>query len=398
MDERMFTASVELDRKVLKEFGYCAGPWFVRGLLLAAIPLIVFFLVMSPAHYRMLFSASFIVIFLLAEFLNYRSYNRNLDQNGGKPIFNSIVITGSGIRITNPMKEKAEDLPYSRIIGAWRSRNLLYLLLGKKEGRLIDLRMVSGGTPEELMDFIREHCPHWKQQRIPKRLNRGIQQGILVALTIVGVLTSTGGPGIHAPKDMGAREAAQVLSELGISGISEETILEVEAYQEEYGYYNPIPDLLCYAGFGEHDPETWEWTPAENGVYTFDMESWEVSMMYTDFLTGVAAMSGGELEFTDIVEEDSNVNWEEGTGTKTVSFTFRGERYSLEAQMLYDWFDTAFLDEFARIVNGSGEEKKLWYLTDFQLVNVFYQDDDWARQFRKQTGYSLANAIIFPEY
>jgi len=128
------------------------------------------------------------------------------------------------------------------------------------------------------------------------------------------------------------------------------------------------------------------------------MEAWEVSMMYTDFLTGVAAMSGGELEFTDIVEEDSNVNWEEGTGTKTVSFTFRGERYSLEAEMFYDWFDTGFLDEFARIVNGSGEEKKLWYLTDYQLVNVFYQDDDWARQFRKQTGYSLANAIIFPEY
>ena len=395
MKEKLFTASLELDKSVKREFSGCAKSGFLMGLCL---PVLLAAFVLCSREYRLLLCAFILVTWLLCTFLNYRNNNRELDRNGGKPIFNSIVITDAGVRIRNPLKEHEEQISFSQILGAWRSENLLYLALGKKNGRLIDLRMVGGGTPEELMDFIRDNCPHWKQKQIPRRFNTEIFGKILIVLAVVGLLISTPGTYGIFPKVTSVRDGVQTLSELGITGISEEVILELEEFQAEHvtdGTYNPISDLLYFAGCGEVNLETWEWTPAESGVYTFDLEAWEISMMYTNFLTGVSAMSRGELEFTDIVEEDTIVDWEAGTGTKTVSFTFRGARYTLQAEMLYDWYDVEFLNEFSRIVSNSGEKDILYLYEGYQMVHVFYGDSDWARQFRNMTGYSLSTEITY---
>ena len=70
-------------------------------------------------------------------------------------------------------------------------------------------------------------------------------------------------------------------------------------------------------------------------------------------------------------------------------------QYTLQAEMLYDWYDVEFLNEFSRIVSHSGEKDILYLYEGYQMVHVFYGDSDWARQFRNMTGYSLSTEITY---
>ena len=73
-------------------------------------------------------------------------------------------------------------------------------------------------------------------------------------------------------------------------------------------------DLLTVLGDGEYDFENMTWTPDENGVYAFDAEVFNVDKVYTDFLTGISSLDKEELDFKNIQEDTSQMNWEEGTG------------------------------------------------------------------------------------
>lgn len=79
---------------------------------------------------------------------------------------------------------------------------------------------------------------------------------------------------------------------------------------------NKAAMLLTVLGQGNYDYENMTWTPYENGVYTFDVEFFNVEKMYTDFLTGVSSLDKEELNFKNIQEDTSQVNWEEGTGKR----------------------------------------------------------------------------------
>lgn len=396
-----FTASIELNRKNWNEFCYTNGSALQRVCFYAGtvgVPLCFLLLRWLMPEFGTLYCWVLLGITLFSHWRAFRAWQRVTDANNGKPLFNKISFRETEIHVVNPDSEREKCHAYGDFQGAWRSRHLLYLALDKKQGLCVDMRTVAGGTPDELVAFLLERCPHWKKRKVPRHFDRRKPAILLASLAVIGILTETGGSFDQSGRSMELREAVDVLDTLEITGITEDTIQELEAFQEDYGLtgsYSPFPDLLWYAGCGEYDPQTWEWTPARNGVYTFDMEAWEVSMMYTNFLKGVSAMSGGALEFTDIVEDDSQVDWESGSGTKTVSFTFRGERYQLEAELIFDWYDVDFLNEISRIVNNSGEEKRLLYLCDGQMVSVFYRDDAWARQFRKLTGFSLDDQIAY---
>lgn len=56
--------------------------------------------------------------------------------------------------------------------------------------------------------------------------------------------------------------------------------------------------------------------------FCFDMECMDLDTMYTTFVNSVAEIAGDDLVFTDISEDTSKVDYESGTGTQTISFTW----------------------------------------------------------------------------
>ena len=110
--------------------------------------------------------------------------------------------------------------------------------------------------------------------------------------------------------------------------------------------------------------------------------------MYTNFLKGIEALGSEEISFTDIEEDDSNVDWDSGTGTIEVRFKYNGVPYALKATAMGDWFDTNFIGALNGVIGNNG--KCLYYTGDgYQECIVFYRDNNWAKLFESKTGHKL---------
>ncbi len=189
-------------------------------------------------------------------------------------------------------------------------------------------------------------------------------------------------------------EIAEKLKNFGITGITDELIQNLES---DYAQLPPdvefdkTANLLTAVGAGTFNAATGTWTPATNGVYCFDIEIYNLTTMYTDFLLGVSSLDKEELDFQNITEDTSQVNWEEGTGKRTVSFTWNGKSYSLEAEMHNDWFDAGVANELGKIIKENSKDKQLFFADDgYQECIVFYRDKEWADNFQKETGLVLS--------
>ena len=145
-------------------------------------------------------------------------------------------------------------------------------------------------------------------------------------------------------------------------------------------------DLLCYEGMGHYDDYTWEWTPSTSGVYWFDAELFYPDTMYTDFLTGVAAMHE-DLDFENIREDYSDVDWYEGSGTVLISFDWNGQHYVMEAEYNGDWFNSDVLYELMEIVQSDGCDGELAYTHDGgQGFLLFYGERSVISKLAYKTG------------
>ena len=200
------------------------------------------------------------------------------------------------------------------------------------------------------------------------------------------------------PDASSLREIAGVMEEMGITGITEELLPEID---KVYAGIDPeviFPDratlLLSWLGAGEYDPDTREWTPPDTGVYSFDTEVVDEGAMYTDFLRGVSAASRGALEFTEITEDLSGIDPETGTGRRTVSFVWNGQTYTFRPRQMGDWFDTDFANDVNELLLTHGCAEHLYFTTDgYQTVIVLYGTRQWAEEFSRRTGCELSQTL-----
>ena len=192
-------------------------------------------------------------------------------------------------------------------------------------------------------------------------------------------------------------EIARDLQDLGIGGITDELVQSLEeqsAQLPEGAIFSKTANLLSVVGMGTFGPELSSWTPARNGVYSFDMEVYDEGKIYTYFLEGVAALGEGELEFTNITEDLSRMDREAGTGPRSVSFDWNGTRYTMEMTAQQDWFDVAAARQLSKIVQEAGGDKQLYFVGDgYQSCMVFYRDAAWAREFQQKTGLPLSTLL-----
>lgn len=395
--ERNFISDVTFDLETIRELDAHMAPawrrWLFRGLAVFLMICVGWGMFAYPESLKF-YAGLFFIAYALSYFSNKDGgahYRKLLEENGGHPRRNMISITDRGIHYWNPETHNTADAAFSEVKAITRTRHFLVLGLADGSHRLIDHSNVTGGTAEELEAFLLERCG---VERVRVRRDDSVIRRVLLWVMAIGFFWSFFGVynGVAPePKVMTYHEAAEVLKDLGIDAPEAEILDELE----EYGASQwAVTDLLYYAGAGEYDYETWEWTPAQSGVYTFDAEVFNVAAMYTDFLHGVAAMSGGALEFTDITEDNSMIDPEAGTGFKTVTFTYDGRQHTLRPEVMSDWFDAQFANDIAGIIGKTGDGRRLYFLYDgYQMVSVFYCDARWAKEFAKATGYTLTTSF-----
>ncbi|HJD18819.1 MAG TPA: hypothetical protein IAA01_11255 [Candidatus Fournierella excrementavium] len=219
---------------------------------------------------------------------------------------------------------------------------------------------------------------------------------LLLPFCFGGCGVESGSPaGAKTPKTFAA--FAEVFNRYGIQGASPQLTEDLEQS------FSDLPPevllskgaaLLTALGEGGYDADAKAWAPSQNGVYAFDMKVSDVGGMYARFLAGVSALAPDELAFENIREDTSKVDWENGTGKRTVTFEWQGEEFTLEAEMQSDWFDLRAANQLNKIIRRHTSGKQLFFTGDgYQECIVFYRDKEWADAFEAETGLELVESF-----
>lgn len=186
--------------------------------------------------------------------------------------------------------------------------------------------------------------------------------------------------GLHLP--------AELVEELDAQETDSEYQEIFDAYCESdpgFGYRM----LLSWWGYGEYD-DNWNWVPTSDQVYAFDCEVFNMSAMYTEFMNGVIAISGGEFAITDIEEDTSQVDYDKNEGKQILSFKYNGKPYTFEAEFYGDWLDCDVVGFMNDVFAAEGNPKRLLATDDGgQGCILFYNTPEWGKELEELTGMEL---------
>lgn len=348
-------------------------------------------------------------------FMNHRNkdggliYKQILHSNDDSIPHQIITLTETAIRSRNPRTEKEIEDSLENIRYIMESENLLVLVTDLKMCHILDKRFITGGSREELIAHLRQHCPKLKKKIKTGRFGHLVGK-LLYAVAVIGLILGscvlfrvsdriTG----KLSNNMTYAEMAAELEALGIA-ITQQTIQELETFDAEYeaefgsAYYadfsqdSKVYDLLYWEGSGIYDEEIWDWTPSQSGVYWFDMEVYNLASIYSDFFRGLSAMNP-ELSFANVSEDYTTVDLTEGTGEILVTFEYQGQHYELAATYDYDWFDLNMIKEVGSILASDAPEARLWfYYDDGQGILLYYGTDDQVSRLQQKTGLKFIRA------
>lgn len=153
-------------------------------------------------------------------------------------------------------------------------------------------------------------------------------------------------------------------------------------YAEKLSVGDAVRDLLVYIGAGDHDYDTFEWTPKSDRFYAFDAEVFDVGRMYTLFLAGIQAIVPDAV-ITDVAEDLSGMTEEvvfDGLylkdGTRSVSFCVNSHSYQITLDSLCDWFNEDMLSFIRDVLKKENCSRTLYVMPCGwdQTVLLFYGD------------------------
>lgn len=316
MNDKEFQSLVTWDLDTYKEFSKGAISIMRHRMIIEVIGifyLIAFMLAMGVMRMDMdFFSVAiiFLIVWGVVKFVTRKGdlqYKRMLSNNNGQPPRNQIIISGEGIQTQNLDNGNATNFEFQRILSIMETKNLLILMMEYRQGLVIDKRTLTGGTSEELAACLLSICTNLKKRKINSGRGSKIRKRIFLLLFVIDcafALTlkitddrETPDNNYEEMYDLSSgkmntlpyKEIAGVYEALGIEGISEEQIVQLEhewkqMSEEEREYLDKDAMLLTEIGCGTYDETTWAWIPSSADVYAFDMEFLNIESMYTELM------------------------------------------------------------------------------------------------------------------
>lgn len=411
--EAIYTAEAVLSAPVHNEFSisYLHTRKYRIVLHFFYILIMVFLVTLADSRRNQYFVIIFALFFWIEAILYNRKsgnlqYKRNLTANNGRFFTQIYQFHEDRIDCHDPNTNADVTYQYDKFLSILETKNLLVLLMNYRLCLVIEKCKINGGSPDELAEFLLTHCARIKPRKVKKdNFGKWVHRILLIVAAIcflLAILNLAGLPVLDSlsgklHNDMTYQQMAEELLPLGIT-VSSQAIEELETYdreyEEEYGkafyrdnpYASKIIDLLSWEGSGLTDYDTDQWTPSRSGIYWSDMEVMYVDTMYTDLLTGIAAMDN-ELQFTDIQEDYSGVDIEAGTGSVSVSFTLNGQHQTLSASYYYDWLDTNILRQIGDLLAEDSLDRDLFLAFDNgQGFFLYYGHPENIGQLNRKTG------------
>lgn len=414
---RPFTASVTYDlatyHEMQKGSQLCSLRYQFSHLLVMGI--IGLFIVTFVSHDKVylskmlfIFMGVFWGIILFGYLRNKKGntgYQQILTNSNGSPAYLEYAFLADGIHINHVNTHGTNVIPYSQIRKLFETDNLFLLILEHRQLLAIRKDSICGGPVCTFTQKLLDVAANVKKKRVKTILPGKIIRGVFIVFSICCVLLAVwwSAPLLNfrenrrpINQNTDYQQIAAELEALGIHGISDDVIYELENFEASY-WLDYSPDgtekcisLLSWAGMGTYAEDTWEWTPSECGVFWFDAEAFDLENMYTNLLLGIRALDQNILCFTDIQEDAAGVDLDAGTGTQKVSFYWNGQQHTLTASVDYDWYDLSFLDQLNEIIEDNTDGKQLYFAYDLgQGFLVFFGDAQWASRFEAATGIRL---------
>lgn len=190
-------------------------------------------------------------------------------------------------------------------------------------------------------------------------------------------------------------QQVKVLESLGLH-VPQETVDSLRESAQTYDLYELMEDspytwLLMALGAPSYDEESGA-AEYSGDVFWFDMEGYDLSTDYIGVLEGMAALAEGSCidDVSDISEDTEAVDWENGTGTVTVSLKWKGQAYQWDMEVEYDWLDARVLAVYNTLLEQENAQEYFYVTGDGgQGAVVFFCTEEWAGKFTRKTGLSL---------
>lgn len=198
------------------------------------------------------------------------------------------------------------------------------------------------------------------------------------------------------------RQQAEILEELGFTGITEELITDMVDFLElmesdfgrdiypgdgDLGGISITTSILSWLGRGIYDYDTFTWSPTSEMVYSFDTEIYDISRMYTNFLKGVASINCGDFVISDVEEDTTQINWDTGTGVHVVRFLYNENAYEFVGRAQNDWIDLSVIKFMNEVLEKEGNPKRYFVMSDgMQERILLYNTKEWVQEFSSKLG------------
>ncbi len=122
-------------------------------------------------------------------------------------------------------------------------------------------------------------------------------------------------------------------------------------------------------------------------VFSFDFEGYDIGTDYIEVLNGMLALAKGSCldSVSNIREDTTKVNWEQGDGKITLYLEWNGQEYTWDMDVYYDWIDSKVIGVLNVLLLEEGTQK-LFYMTgdNGQGAIIFFVRQSGRKHFQKK--------------
>jgi hypothetical protein len=254
------------------------------------------------------------------------------------------------------------------------------------------------GTREEFGQFLYEKCPKLRRKKVRKCRTGQIINYVKWAVILLSLIVCLF---FHPWLQINKKIQGQIHNGMKLTEISAELesfgltpLSDADLVSTENGLFflsdDKLTHLLFCMGEGIRDYDTGDFEPSRTGVFFSYYWSEFPETMYTDLLSGICAMSRGELVSDSNVEDHTSAYI---SGTVMLRFILNGKQEQIEAVFYEEWYDEQILNTLSGMIREA--TGKQLYFADFDGIGcfIFLGDDAWADAFADRTGLVVSGDI-----